>query len=64
MEVRIRLEMRGNDWVAYLPGKSSPIVRPVPGNAYPAQAARWPSREAALEELAELIGCQVREVTR
>jgi hypothetical protein len=46
-----RLERRGNDLVAYPTGKSSPILRLVPGNVRPATAAMWRCKQDAVRDL-------------
>lgn len=53
---RITIEDRGTGVVAFPWGKSAPILRPVPGNAYLASAAWWPTRDAALEEMGKWFG--------
>lgn len=39
--IKVELQQRGNDWVAFLWGRSAPILRPVPGHR--SVPARWPS---------------------
>ena len=56
MMLRLTLEPRGAGWVAYPDGKSAPVLRPVPGNAYPAHAAWWATKSEARAELARWFG--------
>lgn len=62
LTIRVRLWREGNEWSAMLDGKSSPILRPVPGNTHPACAAMWATADAAVAELPSLLGHPVEIV--
>lgn len=55
--IKVTLEQNAyGRWNALLWGKSSQILRPVPGNTRPASAAEWLTPFAAERELPELLG--------
>jgi hypothetical protein len=62
--IKVTIEQDGSDWWwrAYVFGRSAPLLRPVPGNAYPAQSARWPTADAAVAELPGLLGHAIEVV--
>jgi hypothetical protein len=64
--IKIELEELHGRWFAYLWGKSSPILRPVPNNTRPAGRAEWTSIQAAVSELISWLGpiSVVRETRR
>lgn len=61
--IRVRLWREHNGrWTATLDGKSSPILRPVPGNTHPAGRAEWRTEAEARAELPALLGHPVEVV--
>ena len=57
---RVILQEQANGyWRAIHEGQSSPVLRKVPGNTSPAHAAEWPTREAAIDELMIMCGCEI-----
>lgn len=60
--IKIELQRRGNEWKAFVWGKSAPILRPVPGNVTPSTAAVWRSRAEAEAELPTLLGTPIAVV--
>jgi len=58
--VEITIEPRSGGFVAYLSGKSSPVLRPVPGNTHAASAAFWLTKDEAKAELPAILpGVQI-----
>lgn len=59
--IKVVLQKRDNEIVAYRHGRGSPILRPVPGNTRPAVAARWSDEATAIAELEspDMLGCPV-----